>query len=190
MHNPPRTFLTTLDLLAKADAYTAEHAEQVAELSERVGWRMGLAGSELRALRYAALLHDIGKLGVRDEVLEKPEPLTDDEYTEVKTHATIGAEIVAGIPFFATIAPVVRAVHERWDGSGYPDGLAGEAIPLGARIVCACDAYNAMTSHRPYRAALPHETAELELLVHAGSQFDPTVAGALIAALPAVAAAR
>src|SRR5262245_10914637 len=175
MQQRPRTFLTTLEMLATKDRYAAAHAEEVAELAEGVGVRLGFRGAALRALRYAALLHDAGNLGVSPTVLNKRGSLTGDEYEEMQTHAVVGAEIVAGIPFFERVAPVVRAVHERWDGVCYPDGLAGEAIPLAARIVGACDGYLAMTAHRPYRTALPACAARLELAVEAGAHFDPVV---------------
>jgi putative nucleotidyltransferase with HDIG domain len=185
-----RAFMTTLgalsDALESKDAYTADHAEQVAELADRVGNRLGLGGGDLRALRYAALLHDIGKVGVRTEVLTKPGRLTVGEYEEIKAHTVIGAGILARIPFFAEVHPLVRSAHERWDGGGYPDGLAGDRIPLGARIISACDAFHAMTSDRPYRAALGRAAAVEQLRNHAGTQFDPVVAAALLAEVDAL----
>jgi HD-GYP domain-containing protein (c-di-GMP phosphodiesterase class II) len=131
-------------------------------------------------LAYGALLHDIGKIAVRSEVLEKPGPLSASEFEEMKHHSEIGAGMVARIPGLALAAAIVRHAHERWDGEGYPDGLIGEAIPLGARIVCACDALHAMTTDRPYRAALPCEEARAELRRGAGTQFDPEVVRVLL----------
>jgi HD-GYP domain-containing protein (c-di-GMP phosphodiesterase class II) len=131
-------------------------------------------------LRYSAALHDIGKIGVRREVLNKPGGLEPSERGEVEQHTLIGERILAPIEFLAPIRPIVRHAHERWDGSGYPDGLAGEDIPLGARIVFACDAYDAMTTDRPYRAALTDPEARDELRRGAGKQFDPEVVEALL----------
>ncbi|MFL5886432.1 MAG: HD domain-containing phosphohydrolase [Thermoleophilaceae bacterium] len=178
------TFMTTLgvlcDALEQKDAYTAAHAREVEELTERVGVRLGLAAAELRTLRYGALLHDIGKIGVRGEVLNKPGKLTDEEFEEIKEHTVIGARMLERIPFFEDVHPIVRSAHEHWDGRGYPDGLVGEKIPLGARIVCACDAFHAMTSDRPYRAAMPEAEAIQELVDNSGTQFDPGVVDALV----------
>ena len=147
------TFMTTLaalsDALEHKDAYTAEHAREVEELAERVGERLGLAGEELRNVRYAALLHDIGKIGIPSEILNKPAKLTDEEFEQIKQHTVIGARMLERIPFFEHVHPLVRSAHERWDGRGYPDGLAASEIPLGARIICACDAFHAMTSGPP-----------------------------------------
>jgi putative nucleotidyltransferase with HDIG domain len=177
-----RTLAVLSDALEAKDPYTAAHAREVAELSDQVGRRLGMAGPELRTLRYAALLHDIGKIGVRTELLRKEGPLTDEEFAEVKRHTVIGADMLARIPFFAAVHPLVRSAHERWDGNGYPDGLRGEAIPFGARVICACDALHAMTSHRSYRAAMSTERALDELAANAGGQFDPAVVEALLAA--------
>ena len=188
-----RTFETTLavlgDALESKDSYTAAHAREVAELCEGVGIRLGLASEPRRALRYAALLHDIGKIGVRTEILIKPGALTDAEFAEIKRHTVIGAEMLGRIPGFEAVQVLVRWAHERWDGSGYPDGLAGEDIPLGARIICACDAYHAMTSDRPYRRAMPAAAALAELRRCAGTHFDPTVVEALLAQLAPLARA-
>jgi putative nucleotidyltransferase with HDIG domain len=179
------TFMTTLgalsDALESKDAYTAEHAREVEELSQRVGARLGLADDELRSVRYAALLHDIGKIGIPTEILNKPSSLTDEEFEQIKQHTVIGARMLERIAFFEHVHPLVRSAHERWDGHGYPDGLAGDEIPLGARIICACDAFHAMTSDRPYRSALPSTEALSELRKHSGSQFDPTVVDAVVA---------
>jgi diguanylate cyclase (GGDEF)-like protein len=178
------TFMTTLaalcDALELKDAYTAAHAHDVADLSEGVAERLGLSTEEVRTVRYAALLHDIGKIGIRTEILNKPGALTDDEFAEMKQHTLIGQRILEPIPFFAEVHRLVRWAHERWDGAGYPDGIAGEDIPLGARIICACDAFHAMTSDRPYRAAMPLSEALAELGRHAGTQFDPKVVEALV----------
>jgi putative nucleotidyltransferase with HDIG domain len=163
------------DALERQDEYTAVHAEAVASLAERIGRRFGLSGNGLRSLRYAGLLHDIGKIGVRSDLLTKPGPLSGAELEDVQRHAVIGAEMLARVPFFADVHPIVRASHERWDGHGYPEGLAGEAIPLGARIVFACDALHAMTSDRSYRVAMSRVDAVAELRAGAGSQFDPAV---------------
>jgi diguanylate cyclase (GGDEF)-like protein len=177
------TFMNTLAMLSDAletkDSYTADHARQVADLTERVGARLGLVGQQLRTLRYGALLHDIGKIGVPSEILNKPGPLTDEEFEQVKQHTVIGERMLRHIPFFESVHPLVRSAHERWDGGGYPDGLEGDDIPMGARIICACDAFHAMTSDRPYRAGTSHEEALRELRRHAGTQFDAAVVDAL-----------
>jgi diguanylate cyclase (GGDEF)-like protein/putative nucleotidyltransferase with HDIG domain len=179
------TFMTTLaalsDALEHKDAYTAAHAREVEDLSERVGARLGLAGEELRTVRYAALLHDIGKIGIPSEILGKPSKLTDEEFEQIKQHTVIGARMLERIPFFESVHPLVRSAHERWDGRGYPDALAASEIPLGARIICACDAFHAMTSDRPYRAAMPVTEAIAELNRNSGRQFDPAVVDALVA---------
>jgi HD-GYP domain-containing protein (c-di-GMP phosphodiesterase class II) len=174
------TLATLCDALEAKDAYTAAHAGDVAELSEEVGRRMGVAGDDLRNLSYAALLHDIGKIGIRTEILTKPGPLTDAEFAEMKQHTLIGQRILEPIPFFAEVHRLVRWAHERWDGQGYPDRLAAGQIPLGARIICACDAFHAMTTDRPYRRSMPVSEAVAELHRHAGRQFDPDVVDALV----------
>jgi HD-GYP domain-containing protein (c-di-GMP phosphodiesterase class II) len=184
-----RTFTTTLTALMSTveakDAYTASHEQQVAELAERVALRLGAAPSQARDVRYGALLHDVGKVAVPSEILLKPGPLTEAEWVTMKTHAIVGGELVGRIDAFAHLAPVVRASHERWDGGGYPDGLAGEAIPLGARIIAACDTYEAMTTDRPYRSArTPHHARE-ELRHVAGQQLDARVVEALLQELDA-----
>ena len=176
-----RTLAVLSDALEAKDPYTAAHAREVAELSDQVGRMLGMPAPELRTLRYAALLHDIGKIGVRTELLRKDGPLTDEEFEEVKRHTVIGADMLARIPFFAAVHPLVRSAHERWDGQGYPDGLLGEAIPFGARVICACDALHAMTSHRTYRSAMTMAQALDELRANAGTQFDPSVVEALLA---------
>ena len=138
------SFAATLGVLADAletkDAYTAEHAERVADLAVVAGRSLALDPAELKSLRYCALLHDIGKIGIRSDLLAKPGRLTPEEFEEIKEHAAIGASLLQRIPLLAHVAPLVRAVHERYDGAGYPDGLAGEAIPPAARIVAVCDA--------------------------------------------------
>jgi diguanylate cyclase (GGDEF)-like protein/putative nucleotidyltransferase with HDIG domain len=181
------TFTTTLAVLSDAleakDSYTAAHADDVADFAVRVAARLGLEGEELRTVRYGGLLHDIGKIGVRSEVLNKPGRLTADEFEEIKQHTVIGARMLERIPFFAPVQPIVRSAHERWDGRGYPDGLTAEEIPLGARIVCACDAFHAMTSDRTYSKARSAEAAAEELVRCSGTQFDPRVVDALLADL-------
>lgn len=180
-------FTTTLGVLADAvelqDSYTADHANEVAALSVRVGERLGIAGVELDRLRYGALLHDVGKIGVPGELLRKPGPLTDEERERMNAHTVIGARMLERIPFLAPVAPLVRSAHERVDGGGYPDGLRGGEIPRGAMVIATCDAFHAMTSDRPYRPAMPKEDAIAELHAGAGTQFDPTVVWALVAEL-------
>ena len=172
--------LALSEILARFHRGTAEHAQTVAELAERVGTRLGMRGPELRTLRWGALLHDVGKIEVRREILNKPGPLTEDEFEQVKQHTVVGALMVEGVARFGKVHQLVRWSHERWDGDGYPDGLAGVAIPLGARVICVCDAYDAMVSNRPYRSAMSSAEALAELRAAAGSQFDPDVVEALV----------
>jgi putative nucleotidyltransferase with HDIG domain len=172
--------LALSEALARTHLGTAEHAQSVAELAERVGARLGMRGPDLRALRWGALLHDVGKIEVRREVLNKPGPLTDSEFDEIKQHTLVGAQMVEQVARFGKVHQLVRWSHERWDGEGYPDGLAGVAIPLGARVICVCDAYDAMVSNRPYRKAMSSREALGELRLSAGTQFDPAVVNALV----------
>jgi HD-GYP domain-containing protein (c-di-GMP phosphodiesterase class II) len=179
-----RTFTTTLTALMSTveakDGYTASHEEDVAELATRVAMRLGLDHSRAADVRHAALLHDVGKVAIPSEILLKPAPLNDAEWATMRRHSEIGGELVARIPAFAHLAPAVRASHERWDGGGYPDGLAGERIPLAARIIAACDTYEAIVTDRPYRAARSPRDAAKELERVCASQLDPHVVGALL----------
>jgi HD-GYP domain-containing protein (c-di-GMP phosphodiesterase class II) len=172
-------YLETVTALAAAmeakDQYTADHADMLATMAVSVGRRLGLSEADLRELQYAAVLHDIGKIGIPGAILNKPDKLTDDEFKVMTEHTIIGERIISRIEYLEPIAHIIRAAHERWDGGGYPDHIAGDAIPLAARILLVCDAYHAMTSDRPYRKALPDEVAIEELAKHAGTQFDPDV---------------
>jgi putative nucleotidyltransferase with HDIG domain len=180
-------FLTTIGVISDAvemqDAYTANHANEVADLAVRVGERMGIGGVELDRLRYGALLHDVGKIGIPAEILRKPGPLTPEERLRMDEHTAIGARMLERIPFLAPVAPLVRSAHERHDGGGYPDGLAGEKIPRGAMVIATCDAFHAMTSDRSYREAMPFAEATAELRAKSGTQFEPGVVEALLAEL-------
>jgi diguanylate cyclase (GGDEF)-like protein len=166
--------------LEERDRYTGEHSESVVDLTARVGDALALSADDIEQIRTAALLHDIGKVGVPDEILHKPGKLDEREWEIMRQHPVIGERILRAIPGFGAIARMVRHEHERWDGGGYPDGLVGTAIPMGSRIILACDAYHAMTSDRPYRKAMPHSDAMAELTGNAGTQLDPDVVQALV----------
>ncbi|MEA2397750.1 MAG: hypothetical protein QOK25_1306 [Thermoleophilaceae bacterium] len=182
-----RAYIGTAEALAAAleakDAHTASHARSIVRNAEAVGRRLGLSGVALRDVRYGAAFHDIGKIAVAESILNKPGPLTDEERAQVERHVVVGEQILAPVEFLAGVRPLVRHGHERWDGNGYPDRLAGEEIPLGARIILACDAHDAMTSDRPYRSAMPHAAAREELTRFSGSQFDPRIVDALLEVL-------
>ncbi|HWQ23747.1 MAG TPA: diguanylate cyclase [Gaiellaceae bacterium] len=182
-----QTFLATTEALANAleasDEETSSHARWITDLALEVGVELGLGPKALKRLELGALLHDIGKIGIPSEVLHKPGPLTPEERRLIETHPLLGERILAPIEQLAEVRPIVRACHERFDGAGYPDGLAGEDIPLEARIIFACDAFHAMTSDRPYRRALGVETALAELRERAGTQFDPRVVEACLRVL-------
>lgn len=155
------------------DPYTQAHSERVAQYALAVGREMGLPERELWVLLVAARLHDIGKIFVRDDILSKPGRLTDEEFAHLRRHAEWGARILSGIRQFAAVAKIVRSHHERWDGGGYPDGLAGAAIPRLSRILAVVDAFDAMTSDRSYRAAFSPDEARRRIREGAGAQFDP-----------------
>jgi len=173
-------------LLAALNArenYTAAHSEAVLELALEVAADLGIDQDAATSVGQVALLHDIGKVGVPDAILQKQGSLTAPEWDVMREHPAIGAQIVSAIGSLSHLAPAVRAEHERWDGRGYPDGLAGEDVPLASRICFVCDAWHAMTSDRPYRRALTPEQARAELERHAGTQFCPTTVGALLRVL-------
>jgi diguanylate cyclase (GGDEF)-like protein/putative nucleotidyltransferase with HDIG domain len=171
------------EALLERDRYTGEHSERVAELAARVAAALGLDEREVERVRGAALLHDIGKVGIPDDILHKGSDLTEPEWRTMREHPVIGERIVRTIPGLGPVARIVRHEHERWDGTGYPEGLSGEEIPIGARIILACDAYHAMTSDRPYRPARSHPEALRELAEGAGTQFDPQITELLISHL-------
>ena len=171
---------TVADALEAKDAYVHGHARRVSGYATAVGRRMNLDPEALEQLRLAAFLHDIGKIGTPEHVLLKPAPLTDEERDVVRLHSERGARMLAGIPEMEEVAAAVRHHHENYDGTGYPEGLGGELIPLASRIIRVADAYDAMTSPRPFRCALEHETAVTMLDAQAGAQFDPAVVRAFL----------
>jgi two-component system cell cycle response regulator len=170
-----------LAVLGEREPDLHRHMHDVAQLARAVGTRLGLDAEDLDVVVRAAELHDIGKVAVPDTILHKPGPLDEAEWSFIHQHTIIGERIVGAAEALRPVGRVVRASHERWDGGGYPDGLAGEAIPLGARIVFACDAWDAMTCDRGYRSALSPEEAADELRTNAGTQFDADVVAALLA---------
>jgi putative nucleotidyltransferase with HDIG domain len=172
------------------DPYTAGHSERVSVLSVAIGRELGLPQADLQILRLGALLHDIGKIGVPDDVLRKPAGLTEAEYESIKQHPVLGARILRLVPFLAPHLPIVELHHERPDGRGYPHGLRGDDIPLPARIVHVADAYDAMTSARAYRSARPSGEALRELWRCSGTEFHAEIVGALATALPGVTSDR
>jgi GAF domain-containing protein len=165
------------------DRRTARHSEDVVELARKVGELLELEPASLLELEFAARLHDVGKIQVPDAVLNKPGPLDPDESDVIRCHAAWGSETLSRIPGLEAVATIVRFHHERWDGTGDPDGLSGPRIPLASRIISACDAYGAMTADRPYRLAMSADDALDEIRATSGTQFDPAVVAALIDAL-------
>jgi putative nucleotidyltransferase with HDIG domain len=157
------------------DPFTRGHSDRVMKTSLKIASVWGFTEDKLEHLEYGALLHDIGKIGIKDEVLKKPGPLTFEEYRHIQEHPLIGIKILEGIEFFQNIIPMIRHHHEHFDGGGYPDGLVGEAIPLEARIIAVSDAFDAMISLRPHRDAIPLEGALKELIKGKGKQFDPHI---------------
>jgi HD-GYP domain-containing protein (c-di-GMP phosphodiesterase class II) len=175
------TALLLRDVLEEDDEYTGRHTEDVVGLSVQVAEQMRVDEEVRRATELGALLHDIGKIAIPDAIINKPGSLDADEWALMKTHTVEGQRMLDRVGgLLADVGVVVRASHERWDGTGYPDGLAGRKIPMAARIVSACDAYNAMTTDRSYRKALPLDVAARELRANAGTQFDPAVVEALL----------
>lgn len=177
-------YTETIEALASAleakDPYTQAHAGRIRDIASALGAAMKIPLEDRRAVRLGSILHDVGKIGIADSVLLKPGPLTDEEWTIMQSHPEIGERMLTGIDFLGPVLPVIRHHHERWDGRGYPDGLAGEEIPVAARIVSVCDAFDAMTSDRPYRKALPADAAFESLLQNSGTQFDPNCATLLV----------
>ena len=186
-HQELRTaYVQTVGALAEAvdakDAYTRGHSERVGVYASKIAREMGFPKEFIERVYIAGLLHDVGKIGIRDAVITKPDKLTDAEYDEIKQHPSIGAKILEPVTFLADIAPCVRHHHEWFDGSsrGYPERLRGNAIPLPSRIILVADTVEAMTSDRPYRNAMPIERVIAELDKYSGSQFDPTCVDAFL----------
>jgi putative nucleotidyltransferase with HDIG domain len=178
-HNLEDAYIQMVLALARAmdarDAYTGNHSERLAMLADSVARAMGLPDEEVKDIRWAALLHDIGKIGSPDDILSKPGRLTEREREIMRLHPTVGEGILLPVARMAGVARIVRHHQEKWDGTGYPDGLRGEAIPLGARILAVVDAYGAITDERPYKTPGTRAKAEAEIKRCAGTQFDPRV---------------
>lgn len=177
------TMMALADALEAKDSHTRGHSDRTVEYAMEIAFKMKLTELEKENLKYAAILHDVGKIGIPESILNKPAKLTDDEYELIKTHPVIGSEIIFNISFLKAIAPLVKSHHERYDGKGYPNGLKGDDIPIESRIVSVLDAYDAMTSDRPYRKSQGKEWAMEELRRFAGTQFDPNVVESFISIL-------
>ena len=179
-----KAYLDTIEVLRTTieikDIYTVGHSERVSKYSVLIGTEMGLSEEELRMLEVGGLFHDIGKIGIPDGILTKAAKLSEEEYSEIKNHPTIGAHILSGAEVFKEIVPIVLYHHEKWDGTGYPKKIKGETIPKSARIAAVADAFDAMTSSRAYRAALDPEVAIGEIEKNLGTQFDPEAGNAMI----------
>lgn len=180
-HDALRALMRVIDA---RDQRTFDHSERVSNYAKLIAGALNLSQEEIEVIESAALLHDLGKVGMVDELLFNPEHLNSDEHKKAQRHAEIGAELLSKFPLFEKGAVLVYHHHERYDGKGYPDGLKGEEIPLGARIISVADAYQAMTENRPYRRALSEEAAISELIKGSGSQFDPSVVQAFLKILP------
>jgi HD-GYP domain-containing protein (c-di-GMP phosphodiesterase class II) len=174
------TISSLLVALQERDGYTADHSEETVDLAMAVGDHLKITEEQRTVLADVALLHDIGKIGIPNEILNKHEGLDDHEWEFMKRHPEIGERIVAPVPGFASVAKAIRHEHERWDGAGYPDGLVADEIPLPSRIVLVCDAFHAMITDRPYRKSIGLVEAREEMIRHAGTQFDPDVVEALL----------
>jgi len=181
--NMERLSVATLEALVNAleakDPYLRGHSARVADLSASVAAQMACSDEEIEAIRTGGRLHDIGKIGIREEVLNKQGPLTDEEYEHVKQHVVVGSQILAPLVHLKEIIAYVRSHHERWDGVGYPDRLAGEAIPLGGRVIGAVEIYDALTTSRPYQEKMPPEVAVVRMRDLIGTVIDPSVHVAL-----------
>jgi len=180
-----KTFEKISQLLDARDHYTAVHSTEVADLAVQIGHELGLSPGEIERIEIAAKVHDIGKVAVPDSILLKPGPLSDEEWRVMKTHPVISAELIEGLEIYSAVADAVRHEHERWDGSGYPDGLKGEEIPLLARVIAAADIYNALTTDRPYRKRFSDEEAIRVIRRIRGKDIAPDVADALLRVLQA-----
>lgn len=178
-----QTIMALAEALEARDSVSGSHSDRITRHVTAMGEKMGLDEREKEILNYGAALHDIGKIGICDSVLTKPGLLDKEEYDRMKDHSRIGAEMVRGITFLEPVAPIIRSHHEMYDGTGYPDGLKGEEIPLQARIIAVLDAYDAMTSDRPYRPGQSPEWAIGVISRYSGSQFDPRVVEAFVAVL-------
>jgi HD-GYP domain-containing protein (c-di-GMP phosphodiesterase class II) len=169
------------DVISADDGYTGEHSRGVVDLAMALAQRLGLEVERRRNLEFAAQLHDVGKITIPKEIINKPGALDPEEWAVIKTHTVAGEEMLSRVGgFMCDVGAIVRAHHERWDGHGYPDGIAGTAIPLEARIITVCDSWSAMRTDRAYRRALSHEVAIAEMHANAGTQFDPRVVQALL----------
>lgn len=173
-------YMETIQALTNAmeakDAYTRGHAERVGNYAVKLAKALNLSDKKIENIKNAAILHDIGKIGIDDQILKKPGKLTDEEYKKIKEHPSIGAEILKGVNFLKEVSDIVKHHHERYDGKGYPDGLKGDETPVEAAILSIADVYDAMTSDRPYRKALTKEEALNEIEKNAGIQFNPELA--------------
>jgi len=178
------SYKSTVLALSKAidarDTYTAGHSERVTQISLKIGQTLGLSPDQLYTLEIAALFHDVGKIGIPDQVLNKPGKLTDTEFNKIKEHPSIGVDILKTIEFLDKAFPIILHHHEKYNGSGYPSGISDETIPFESRIICVADSYDAMTSDRPYRKGLPHSVAVDELIKYKGIQFDPKIVDAFL----------
>jgi putative nucleotidyltransferase with HDIG domain len=169
------TIKALIETVEAKDPYTRGHCLRVTEYAINIARELKVEEEEIKQIQYAGILHDIGKIGLMEDILRKPGQLTDEEYSFIKKHPVIGERIIAPIRFLEKIKPIIRHHHERYDGKGYPDGLKGDKIPFFSRILAIADSYDAMTSNRPYRKSLGHEKACLEIKNNAGKQFDPAI---------------
>jgi putative nucleotidyltransferase with HDIG domain len=175
------TTLLLSDVLEADDEYTGFHSRGVVSLSIAVADAMGLNSAERRNVEFGALLHDVGKIAVPKEIINKPGPLTDDEWVVIKMHTIEGQRMLDRVGgLLSQVGKIVRSSHEKWDGTGYPDGLLGDQIPVGSAIVACCDAFSAMTTDRSYRAAMSLDEAIEEVEANSGTQFSPAVVAALL----------
>lgn len=187
-----QAYQASLIMLANAielrDQYTRGHVDRVMDLCVMIAQKMGWSQDQLQPLRFGSILHDIGKIYIRESILSKPGPLDSDEWAEMKQHTVVGADLLQSIPYLGQAISIIRYHHERWDGRGYPDGLVGEAIPLGARIVAVADSFDAMTSKRIYQRAITPAQAMEEIRKGRATLYDPDVVDAFLAIWPEVAA--